>query len=620
MKTHTFSTEAIYSEKHSENAQSGQQKPLALSYSRVSRLIQVEGDGLRRQKESFDAAERRYGVTIASEHQMIDMGLSAYKGKNLESGALGVLLREAQAGKFPAGTILFVEDLDRLSRASIEDALQFLLAIIKTGLRVVTTIDWQEYRSGNMGLQTLMRSIMKMELAHEESAKKEYRTKQSYAERYAKAKATGVLPRQSMFGWLTKDPATGKAIFDGERKPAIVERICDMSLAGCGLPKIAKTLNAAGEKPFAMEKKTKGRADYWTVSNVAHILKNPALYGDYHRKNGEVMVGVFPALITKEIFHRIQAGMAQRQRTGRGRKGQTYSNLFGGIAKCHYCGEPMTIRNPKPGRAIQFYCKGSLTGKCHESAPWNYERFEGSFLSFVSEIDLQAIIHGGSGSRDQEITDAIQSLEGERINVQKAQQAFIEMINKIPVLAPSFATAMVDNQIKLDAINEQVKVLEAERNTIRAGHTAAKEANLVHFPKVGTGKGEVTVEQLYQLRAKAAEHIRTIVESIELNRKHWAKVFRKAADEATTHAEREHYLEQAERASLEVAGRKTALDSRYIVQFKGGATRIIYPDDRDNEGREAFQVVNLGFGGDKTKLPKATKTSEEFASARMGKL
>ncbi|MER9823992.1 recombinase family protein [Mesorhizobium sp. M0115] len=260
MKTQHFSTEATYSE-------SGQQKPLALSYARVSRLIQAEGDGLRRQKDSFDEGEERFGVTIASEHQMIDMGLSAYKGKNLASGALGALLKEAEAGKFPDGTILFVEDLDRLSRGAIEDALQLLLAIIKTGLVVVTTIDWQVYRKGQMTMNTLMRSMMKMELAHEESAKKEYRTRKSYAERYAKAEATGVLPRQSMFGWIKKDEVTGLAVFDAERKPEIVRRICDMSLSGLGLPKIAKTLIAAGEKPFAMEKKTKGRAEYWTVAN-----------------------------------------------------------------------------------------------------------------------------------------------------------------------------------------------------------------------------------------------------------------------------------------------------------------------------------------------------------------
>lgn len=566
MKTQHFLTEAAYSE-------STALRPLALSYSRVSRLIQADGDGLRRQKDSFDEAQERYGVRIASEHQMIDMGLSAYKGKNLESGALGVLLKEAQAGKFPFGTILFVEDLDRLSRAAIEDALQLLLAIIKTGLVVVTTIDWQEYRTGKMTLQTLMRSIMKMELAHEESAKKAFRTKQSYANRYAKAEATGVLPSGSLFGWMKQDPITKKPVFHSEQRRSLVELICDMSLAGCGYPKIAITLNKANEEPFTKAKRNSA-ANHWTVAALENILKNPALYGDYHRKDGTMMVGIFPPVISKETFYRIQAGMASRLKVGRGRKGDTYTNLFGGIAKCHYCGGPMTHRPPKPGRAPQFYCHAMLVGKC-DARPWSYKIFETAFLSFVNEIDLQTIVNGGSGSKVDEITQGLQSLEGERLNTQKAQDAFIEMIKKNPVLAPSFTTAMVDNQTKLDAINEQVKVLEAERNTIRAGHTAAKEANPVEFPSVGTDPGEVTVEKLYQLRAKTAEHIRTIVELVMLKRDPESK-----------------------------------FGAQFTVEFKGGGMRTVHVDYTNP--RKPYAITNDDESSQPNVQPEDKQTALEL--------
>lgn len=534
-------------------------RPLALSYARVSRLIQVDGDGLRRQKDSFDEAQERYGVTIANEHQMIDMGLSAYKGKNLESGALGVLLKEAQAGKFPAETILFVEDLDRLSRASIEDALQLLLAIIKTGLIVVTTIDWQEYQTGKMTLQTLMRSIMKMELAHEESAKKEYRTKKSYAERYAKAKESGVLPVQCMTGWLTKDPVTKKAVFHSEQRRAIVQRMCDMSLAGCGYPKIAITLNKAKDEPFTKAKR-KSAANHWTVAALENILKSPALYGDYHMKDGTIIEGCFPPVITKDEFNRIQAGMASRLKVGRGRKGPAYSNLFGGIAKCQRCGGPMTHRPPKPGRAPQFYCKAMLVGKC-DARPWNYEVFEKSFLGFVNEIDLQTIMHGGSGSRIQEITAQLQSLEGERQSLQKGIVAIANMVRKNDSLAKTLQPGMDADQAKLDAINEQVKALEAERNTTRSNHTAAMETNLVDFPKVGTEPGQVTIEKLFELRAKTAQHIRTIVEEVRLKRDPESKY-----------------------------------GASFIIEFKGGGTRLVHVNYTDP--RKPYAVTGAHGGVD----------------------
>ncbi|MER8704956.1 recombinase family protein [Mesorhizobium sp. M1088] len=586
-------------------------KRMALSYARVSRLIQAEGDGLRRQKSLNDEGCERFGVTIATKHQMTDMGLSAYRGKNLESGALGALLKEAEAGRFPDGTILFVESLDRISRAKPEDALRLFLQIINTGLVVVTTIDWQEYRTGQMDMMKLFGSIMIMSAAHEESAKKEFRTKQSYAERYAKAAATGVLPRQSMFGWLTKDPVTGLAVLDGVRKPEIVRRIFDMCLNGCGLPKIAKTLNAAGEKPFAMDKKTKGRATYWTVANVAHILKSKAVYGDYHRKNGEVLIGIFPEVVSKEDFYRAQAAMTSRLKVGRGRKGEAYSNLFGGIAKCHYCGEPMTIRNPKKGRAIQFYCKGSLVGKCTDAAPWNYERFEKSFLSFVAEIDLQAIIHGGTGSRQGTITQQIQQLEGEGIAIFKSQQAFIGMIEQDAVLGDSLRPSMVKNATKLKAVGEQIAALEIERNKIQSEQQAASDGNRIAFPKVGTGPGDVTMAELCLLRTKAAEHIRTIVECIELDRPHLTNRARKAAQSEPNEAGKALWMDYAKR----VANSRDALDSKYLVRFKGGASRLIYPDNRD--ATESFVVANMGLEGDRSKLPQATRTIEQFAEARM---
>jgi len=48
---------------------------------------------------------------------MRDEGLSAYHQKHIKSGALGVFLEAILAGKIPAGSVLIVEGLDRLSRA-----------------------------------------------------------------------------------------------------------------------------------------------------------------------------------------------------------------------------------------------------------------------------------------------------------------------------------------------------------------------------------------------------------------------------------------------------------------------------------------------------------------------
>ncbi|MDF3152056.1 recombinase family protein [Mesorhizobium sp. XAP10] len=585
--------------------------PVAYSYIRWSTAIQGQGDSYRRQYSLAEKWSIENAIPLADDRVMTDAGVSAFKGKNVESGALGAFLKAAEAGKINRGSYLLVESIDRLSRQGMFATAAIVQELWKAGIVIVTLSDGKTYHPDCNDMDALTIVLVAMR-AKEESATKGKRVKDSYVKRNARAQKTGEVVSGNLPGWLYKDPETGKAKLN-EDKAEIVRRIFDMCLNGCGLPMIAKTLNANGIRPFAIDKRRKGRAEYWTIANVHYILKSKATYGLYHPPKSDPCM-IFPPAITIEEYNRAQAGMAQRQRTGKGRKGKTYSNLFGGIAKCAFCKEPMTIRNPKPGRAIQFYCKGSLTGKCHEAAPWNYERFEGSFLSFAAELDLQEIIHGGTASSRQEtITEKIQQLEGERLGLFKSQQGHLKMIEADEILRDSLREAMVKNATRIKAINEQIGALEIERNKVQLEREAAIDGNRIRFPKVGTGKGQVNIEELYQLRAKAADHIRTIVESIELNRKHWGKVYRKAAMEADNELARQTWLDAARRC----APKKEAFDSRYIIKFKGGATRTIYPDNRDKEGKEAFLVLNLGFeGADPSKLPKATRTAEEFAKAR----
>lgn len=542
---------------------------VGIPYYRWSTAIQGKGDSLRRQSAKAEEWSKKTGIPLANE-ALIDAGVSAFKGKNLKDGALGAFLTAAQEGQFVRGSYLLIESIDRLSRQGMFATAAIVRDIWSTGIGIVTLADGKAYEPDCNDMDALWIVLVAMR-AKEESATKQFRTKDSYAKRYADAKKTHVLPVQSLMGWLTKDPETGLAVFASERKRTIVERICDMSLSGCGYPKIAKTLNQAGEAPFTMEKR-KNAAHHWTVAALENILKSPALYGDYHMKDGTIIEGAFPAVITKDEFNRIQAGMASRLKVGRGRKGETYSNLFGGIAKCHQCGGAMTIRQPKPGRATTFYCRAMLVGNCH-ARPWNYDIFEKAFLSFVNEIDLEKIIHGGSGSRIEEITNTIQTLEGERANVQKNIQTFIGMIRKNHTLSKSIQPEIDEDQAKLDAIDEQMKVLEKERNTIRAGHRATKEMNLVDFPKVGTGPGEVTVEKLYELRAKAAQHIRTIVEQVSLKRDDTSK-----------------------------------FGAQFWVHFKGGDVRIVHVDYTNP--RKPFAVTHA-YGG-KDIIPDDLETATEL--------
>ena len=91
---------------------------------------------------------------------------------------MGQLEKQVAEGKIPRGTVLIVENLDRLSREDIVSAQLLLLNLINQGIEIVALSD-NERRYSKETLAAnpfeLMISIMVMSRAHEESKIKSYR-------------------------------------------------------------------------------------------------------------------------------------------------------------------------------------------------------------------------------------------------------------------------------------------------------------------------------------------------------------------------------------------------------------------------------------------------------------
>ncbi|HEY2247309.1 MAG TPA: recombinase family protein, partial [Bradyrhizobium sp.] len=91
-------------------------KPKAYSYLRMSTDLQLKGDSRRRQLDASTAYAADHGLDLASDAQLEDIGISAYKGANVKDGALGQFLTAVKAGTVEKDSYLIVESLDRLSR------------------------------------------------------------------------------------------------------------------------------------------------------------------------------------------------------------------------------------------------------------------------------------------------------------------------------------------------------------------------------------------------------------------------------------------------------------------------------------------------------------------------
>jgi len=173
---------------------------VAYSYLRISTPEQLRGDGIRRQLERTRAYAATRGLTL--DESLRDIGVSAYKGRNRQSGALAGFLRLVEQGKIPRGSSLIVESLDRLSREKPMQALAQFLALVNAGIEIVTLVDNRVYNAESLDDSGLMLfgSLTVMCRAHDESKTKSDRVGAAWKRKHDRAKEKKVTARCP--GWL----------------------------------------------------------------------------------------------------------------------------------------------------------------------------------------------------------------------------------------------------------------------------------------------------------------------------------------------------------------------------------------------------------------------------------
>ncbi len=330
-------------------------RPKAYSYIRFSTPEQCKGDSLRRQTEFSEHYAAAHGFVLDNSLRLQDLGVSAYSGEHRsEKGALGQFLKLVEAGKIEKGSVLLVENFDRLSRQEITIALQQFLDIINRGIKIVTLIDNREYTEETVDANVgeLIVSLTIMSRAHEESATKSRRLTKAWEGKRKQASTMKLTARCP--AWLKLNKAKTQFDIIEDREKTICH-IFNMKLAGKGAITIVKELNSTPGiwKPGNSNKRKHGEG--WRESYVKKILQSRSVIGEFqpHRllkgkrePIGESIPDYFPAVIDKDVFYRVQEQFRQNNHKG-GRTGKI-SNLFSYIAKCGYCGSSMAFINKGP--------------------------------------------------------------------------------------------------------------------------------------------------------------------------------------------------------------------------------------------------------------------------------
>lgn len=485
----------------------------AFSYIRFSSAQQAAGDSLRRQTAATEAYCQRHGLTLDKTLNLKDLGISAYKGKNLSEGALGGFLQAVREGKVAKGSILLVESLDRLSRDQVVEALQLFLSILNAGITLVTLTPEQRFEPGHVEDMHLMLAIADMQRSHSESAMKSHRIGKSWEAKranLAQRKLTGKCP-----AWLKL--SADKTTF--EKIPSAVhsvQRIYSMAIEGMGVETITRTLNGEGVPSI-------GRAKYWGRSYVIKLLKTRAVLGEFQphkmdgktrKPTGDVLPNYFPAIITLDDFYRAQQSMNSRKQAP-GPRGKHVANLFTGLVHDSFDSSNMVYISKdsayKSGQWRYLVSSKALRGERgskYLTVP--YPVFEQVLLSWIRELRAEDVT--AVKTADQEIKQALEAAQGE-LTIIKGK---IAATKKRAVSGGNGNfEAILDIVTDLDQKRVEVKRrVERLQGELASARNEALEETQSVLDLLGQAEGE----DLLALRSKVRQQLRNLIDDI------WVKV------------------------------------------------------------------------------------------------
>jgi DNA invertase Pin-like site-specific DNA recombinase len=463
-------------------------KGLVYSYMRFSDPRQAAGHSRERQEAYAAQWAAEHGLELDTKLTMLDEGLSAYHQRHIKSGALGAFLSAAEAGRIPAGSVLVVEGLDRLSRAEPIQAQAQLAQIVNAGITVVTASDGKTYSRERLKANPmdLVYSLLVMIRAHEESDTKSKRVKASIrklCEGWQAGTYRGHVRQGHDPAWLRQVPGTTNHQWEFvPERAAAVRRAATLYMQGHGGLRIVETLDAEGLQLYDSANHS---------HQVYRLLKMPQLAGTKPISiDGEnyMLEGYYPPLLSAAEWSELQRVASQ---TGRRRvKGELPHVLTGlGITVCGYCGRPMAgqnmaTKNRLPDGRIQdghrrLLCasNASYGGGCPVRASTSVAPVERALMAYCSDIlNLQGLFN----------TDRTEAPRSRAATARAEVEALQQQLEKITdaMLASTdegtpqvFARRARTLETELDAAQRAVQEAELELTSLaRKDITGANEA------------------------------------------------------------------------------------------------------------------------------------------------
>jgi DNA invertase Pin-like site-specific DNA recombinase len=443
---------------------------------------------------------------------LTDAGVSAFRGQHAAKGALGQFLAAVESGSITRGSTLIVESLDRLSRENVLAAFDQLSALIRAGISVVTLQDSQRYSSESIteNWSRLIISLTVMARAHDESQRKSQRLAAAWGEKKRKA-AHGLAMTRRCVAWCV--PTEGRYVLVEERAK-VVRKIYQMSSNGIGQAAIATRLNRDDVASWG------NAASGWQPSYIKKILANRATIGAYQpckvldgrrTHDGEEIPNYYPAVVSEDLFWRVQAGLAERKVGRGGRRGKRFSNILRLIARCG-CGRRMVYvdKGQPPKGGSYLVCDGLRRGLgCDtKSGWWRYSRAETAVLSGLRHLDIGVVTARGDAPSDDK--QRIAHLRSQLATQTARRDRLIDALGDVEDLA-------VVEKVRASAATVaelSAALIAAEQEVAQVTAIGPIEDNLRRIEMLTVVMAGLSEDDLFDARARLSQEISRVLHKL----------------------------------------------------------------------------------------------------------
>ncbi|MDQ1884893.1 recombinase family protein [Aeromonas salmonicida] len=419
-------------------------------YTRISKTSQQEGSGIDEQLSRIESYIKSKPEQFHDEPQhWQDIGLSAFKNKNIIDGQLAEFIQQVEKGSIGEGHALVIYSLDRLSRRSSwdEDTIQKL---VKAGVDIHDVSTPVVLKHDDPFSKIIMELIVQR--GNNESKIKSERSTSGWAKRLKDTIENGKVFTKQLPRWLAADENNNYIVIPEQAE--IIKRIFREYTNGMSSTMIARRLNDEGLKSFSGSK--------WWHNTITNLIKDERLRGYFIRTVDSTKIpDIYPAIIDGELFtiaNRIlqvnSVGIKGRPRENN--KTREIKNIITGFVLCGKCGSKVTTsKNPRGVSYVK--CRGRRNDEifCGQKSIKLIE-LERLVINYTKQLDMSKIFSykEADTSLEASLQSELQSLEAD----EKACHENIEQRKKKKKTFLPLANALIDIQDRIEEI--QNKLLE----------------------------------------------------------------------------------------------------------------------------------------------------------------